>query len=69
MTRANSDSAVEQAILEESAEPSRCTAIAVHTEERCRHPPIPGLSVCHVHADATALARLGEALSSKRAVQ
>jgi hypothetical protein len=63
MTGSDPGSGGEQVTLEEFSDPNRCTEIAVDTDERCRHPALPGLTVCHVHAEAEDFAQLAVALS------
>jgi hypothetical protein len=46
------DSVAEQTTLGEFAGADiRCSAIAVATNERCRHPAVPGTEYCTQHID------------------
>jgi hypothetical protein len=62
MAQCEPDGQGEQATLNEFTDPDRCTAIAVDTGERCQHPRVPGLRVCHGHAEEEDLAGLATEL-------
>lgn len=58
MTGSDPAEAGGQAPLDEFTDHRRCTETTVSTEIRCPHPSIPGLNVCHAHADTEDMARL-----------